>query len=374
MDLPHLLLTNKKRGWNGEAAMIAELARGLATRGYRVTVATNPQATIIERLAGADIEILRLTLLKEMPQIAWTLPNDMRRLAKYIYEQNVRLVHSNASFDTWTSALAISRYRLGVPLIRTKHNVKRIRTNWTNRWYYGKAINHLIAPSHAVVEDLQRSEIISNEKINYIPYGIPIDKIEIYRNGRSDARRALEIPDDAEVVAYISRLTRRKDPATLVRAALQVAKTRPNLRLLVVGGGDAGLRAELEDIAAGSSVVEFWGHRDDVPRILAATDIFVLPSLTEAFGLAPLEAMLQGVATIVSDAEGFRDFVEDGINGLVFPKGDIVALAHAIERVFSDGELRNKIAVAGESTVRERFFAERMVDDIEKLYCRVLDK
>ena len=114
MDLPHLLLTNKKRGWNGEAAMIAELARGLATRGYRVTVATNPQATIIERLAGADIEILRLTLLKEMPQIAWTLPNDMRRLAKYIYEQNVRLVHSNASFDTWTSASA-SRSRYSFP-------------------------------------------------------------------------------------------------------------------------------------------------------------------------------------------------------------------------------------------------------------------
>ena len=155
--------------------MIAELARGLAKRGYRVTVATNPQATIIERLAGANIEIFQLTLLKEMPQITWTLPIDMRRLAKYIYDQNVRLVHSNASFDTWTSALAISRYRLGVPLIRTKHNVKRIRTNWTNRWYYGKAINYLIAPSHAVVEDLQRSEIISNDKINYIPYGIPIE-------------------------------------------------------------------------------------------------------------------------------------------------------------------------------------------------------
>ena len=372
MNLPHLLLTNKSRGWNGEAAMIAELARGLSKRGYRVTLATNPQATIIERLADTGVEILPLTLLKEKPQIAWTLINDMRRLAKYIREQKVRLVHSNASFDTWTSALAISCYRLGVPLIRTKHNLKRIRTNWTNRWYYGKAINYLIAPSHAVVKDLQGSNIVPNEKINYIPYGIAIDKIEIYKNGKADARKALEIPPDAEVVGYISRLSRRKDPATLIKAALQVVETRPNMRLLVVGGGDKNYRVELEEIAAGSQTVEFWGHRDDVPRILAAIDVFVLPSLTEAFGLAPLEAMLQGVPTIVSDAEGFRDFVEDGRNGMVFPKGDTAALAHAIDRVLSDAELQREIAVAGERTVRERFYAERMVDDVEKLYHRVL--
>jgi glycosyltransferase involved in cell wall biosynthesis len=372
MDCPHLLLTNKKRGWNGEAAMIAELARGFAKRGYRVTLASNPKATIIDKLVDSGVEILPLTLLKEMPQTLWTLTNDMRRLAKYIREQKVRLVHSHASFDTWTSALAIRRHRLRVPLIRTKHNLKFIRTNWTNRWYYGKAINHFIAPSRAIEEVLKRSNIVPNDKINYIPNGIAIDKIEVYKDGKAKARKELKIPAEAEVIVYVSRLTRRKDPETLVRAVLQVGKIRRNIRLLVVGGGDESLREELEKISCTSPVVEFWGHRNDVPLILAAADIFVLPSLTEAFGLAPLEAMLQRVATIVSDAEGFRDYMEDGRNGLVFPKGDIAALAHALERLLCDPELRNRISVAGEQTVRDRFYAQRMVDDVEELYRRVL--
>lgn len=78
------------------------------------------------------------------------------------------------------------------------------------------------------------------------------------------------------------------------------------------------------------------------------------------------------VATIVSDAEGFRDYMEDGRNGLVFPKGDIAALAHALERLLCYSELRNKISVAGERTVRDSFYAQRMVDDVEELYRRVL--
>lgn len=139
-------------------------------------------------------------------------------------------------------------------------------------------------------------------------------------------------------------------------------------------GGDDCLHAELEEIADGSPAVEFWGYRDDVSCILATADVFVLPSLTEIFIFGSLEAMLQGVTTIVSDAEGFRDFVEDGVNGLVFPKGDTSALAHAIERVLAEPDFRDRIAAGGKRTVRERFSSERMVDDIDRLYQNVLKR
>ncbi|MHC4944389.1 MAG: glycosyltransferase family 4 protein [Planctomycetota bacterium] len=372
MEKPHLLLTNKKRGWSGEAAMIAELAAGMAKRGWRVTLAANPRATIIDRVAGTGVEILKLTLLKDIPQVAWTLPADMRRVAQYVRDENVSLIHSHASFDTWTTALAIYRHRLGIPLIRTKHNVKRIRSNLTNRWYYGKAIDLLIAPSRAVREDLESSPIVPADKIHYIPYGIPIDKIEIFSGGKREARKALGLPETAEVAAYISRITRRKDPGTFVKACLEVAISHPELKVLVVGSGDDELLGEMQEMTAGNPAVEFWGHRDDVPRILAATDVFVLPSITEAFGLAPLEAMLQRVPAIVSDAEGFRDFVEHEKNGLVFPKGDVKALAGLIERVLSDADLRERLAEAGERTVREKFYVDRMVDDVKQLYDQVL--
>ncbi len=368
----HVLMTNKKRGWAGEATIIAALARGLDKRGYRVSLATNPASRIIDRLSDTGVEILRLTLLKERPNVLWTLPCDLRRLANWVRSEGVQLIHCNASFDTWTAAIARRLYGLDVPLIRTRHNLKAVQRTLTNRWYYSRGIDHTIAESCAVETVLRESPLIANEKIHRIPPGITLDPSRIWRKGKARARAELDINHDAEVVVYISRLTRRKDPATLLRGALRVAANRPKLRILLVGHGDPSVKSELEEIAAGAPMVEFWGHRDDVPRILAAADVFVLPSLTEAFGLAPLEAMLQGVATIVSDAEGFRDFVRDGENALVFPKGDEVALAAAIERTLSDEALRTRLATAGEKTVRAEFHTERYVDDVEEFYARVL--
>lgn len=371
-DSIHVLLTNKKRGWNGEALMIAETARGMAERGYRVTLATNPDAHIVTRLAGSDVEILPLTLLKDRPQVAWTLLKDIKALAKYIRSEDVKLVHCNSSFDTWTAALTLRKNRLKPPLIRTKHNLKLIRKNHLNRWLYSSAVNHFIVASRAVESDILSSEMVPRENLHLIPYGIVIDEEELKTHNKKEARKLLEIPQDAEIVAYISRLTRRKDPATLIGAVNLLTENHPRLRTLIVGRGTDEEQAELRELAEDNRAVEFWGHRDDVPRILAASDAFVLPSLTEAFGLAPLEAMLQGVPTIVSDAEGFRDFVTNDANGLVFPRGNVDSLAAAIQRILTDEALRDKLSTDAQRTVRQRFSVDRMIDDIESLYHQAL--
>lgn len=370
----HVLITNKKRGWNGEAAMIEILARGLLDRGYQVSLATNPKAVLIERLADTDVEILELTLLKQKPQILYTMPNDIRKLSQFIRDRGVNLIHSHASFDTWTTALTLRLCGIDVPLVRTKHNMKPVRKTWLNRWYYGKAMHSVIAVSSAVLEDLHGLEFLDRAKVHYIANGIEVDKVKIFEQGRAKAREELAIPADAEVVAYVSRVVRRKDPATLVKAALELRKTRPKLRLLIVGGGDQDYRAELEAMAQDCTAVEFWGHRDDVPRIMAAIDVLVLPALVEAFGLAPLEAMLQGVTTVVSDAEGFRDFVKHERTGMVFPRQDSAALAAALDRVLTDGALIDTLKQGGERIVRDEFNSVRMVDEIDELYQGILHK
>jgi glycosyltransferase involved in cell wall biosynthesis len=354
--------------------MCAELCRRFKARGYRVTLATNPKSLILQRLEGTGVEILPLALLKDIPQVAWRLPSEAKQLADYIRRENVALVHGHASFDCWTAACAIRGQKLGVPLVRTKHNLKRIRGSLTNRWYYGRAIDRLIAPSRAVEEHLLSSDVVPNERVHYIPNGIPIDRVPLYDSGKAKAREELGVPPDAELVVYVSRLTRRKDPATLIRAALPLREKHPALLLLVAGEHALEDRAGLEQIAAGDPAIRFLGHRDDVPRILAAADLFVLPSLSEPFGLAPLEAMLARVPVIVSDADGFRDYMRDGENGLVFPKGDVEALRAAIERMLSDAALRARVTEEGEHTVRGRFHAERMIDETEALYRELLGR
>lgn len=370
--MTHLLLTNKKRGWSGEAAMVAELARGFRARGWRVTVASNPKADLLRRLEGSGVEALTLTLLKDAPRVLVTLPGDMRRLAEYVRREGVSLIHSHASFDCWTAALAIRRHGLGVPLVRTKHNLKRIRATAANRWYYGRAIDALVAPSRAVEEHLRASEVVPKERVHYIPNGIAIDRVAVFEGGKAKARAEIGAPEGAALVVYVSRLTPRKDPATLVRAVRALRERRPDLLLWIAGESTPEDRERLEKVAEGDAAVRFLGHRDDVPRLLAAADLFVLPSLSEPFGLAPLEAMLARTPVIVSDADGFRDYMRDGDNGLVFPKGNAEALAAAMDRMLSDAGLRARCADEGERTVRGRFHAERMIDETEALYRRLL--
>ena len=372
MDLPHLLVTNTMPGINGETVMAAELAGGMSRRGYRVTLATRSTSQIIDYLEGVSVEVLPVSFFKRLPRVAWTLPRDMRRLATYIRDEDVRLVHCHSSNDTWTAALTLWYSGLDVPLIRTKHNVKRIRTHLMNRWLYARAIDHFVAPSCVVEKSLRDSGLVAKERINRIQNGISVDRIRRCSKEKDEARRALKIPPGAEIVTCVSRLSPDKDPATLVRAVMELTKTRPKLRLLAVGGGDEQELAQMNEIASGNEAIEFWGHRQDVPSILAATDVFVQPSLAEAFGLAPLEAMLPGVPTIVSDAEGFQEFAEDGVNCLVFPRRDVTTLAKLIERLLTDQALRTRIAAAGERSVRDHFTTERMLEDIEKLYTRVL--
>jgi glycosyltransferase involved in cell wall biosynthesis len=307
-----------------------------------------------------------------MPAVGWTMLQDMQRLARYVRAHDVKLIHSHASFDTWTSTVCRRLHGLPVTTLRTKHNLKEIADTRVNRWLYAHGIDHLVAPSSAVQDILGRSSLVHDEDVTKIPCGISLDRGRLYPDGQQKARSELGIPDEAEVVVYISRLTARKDPATLLRAVRSLTERRPRMRLLVVGDGPAEVKAELEQLASGCDQIEFWGYRDDVPRILAASDVFVLPSLTEAFGLAPLEAMLQGVTTIVSDTEGFRDFVRHGENGLVFPKGDASALASTIDSALSDPDLRKRLAIEGEKTVREHFYTDRMIDDYAALYDRLI--
>ena len=140
---------------------------------------------------------------------------------------------------------------------------------------------------------------------------------------RLGARRELGVRDDEILCLYVGQLGERKDPTTLLEAAQRTAQQVPMV-LAMAGDGPLldGLRAN-----AGRGV-RLLGERDDVPRLLDAADIFVMPSGREGLSMAVLEAMSHSVATIVSDGPGNPEAVADA--GLVFPVGNADALAQAL--------------------------------------------
>jgi glycosyltransferase involved in cell wall biosynthesis len=202
-------------------------------------------------------------------------------------------------------------------------------------------------------------------------------KLAVVRNGlalppppdpevRARARAALDLPDATVAVLYAGQLEPRKDPLTAVRAVQRIHASDPPVILLIAGTGPS--EAELRS-AAGEET-RMLGQRSDIPDLLAAADIFVMPSHREGLSYAVLEAMGHGVATVVSDGPGNPEAVGDA--GLVFPIGDADGLACALSRLAADAPARAALAEVGRARIATELRAARMVAETGTVYDAVL--
>ena len=182
---------------------------------------------------------------------------------------------------------------------------------------------------------------------------------------------------DGVTVAMVARLIRDKGVPEYLEAARRVREhLGSRVRFRLIGTVDEGNRRSLswEEVRrlAGSEV-ELLGERDDVPRLLAESDIYVLPSHREGLPMSVLEAMASGLPIVTTDAPGCRDTVEEGVNGFLVPVGRAEPLTRAIETLAESGELRGRLGAASRRRAQELFSVERVVAAHLALYARLLN-
>jgi glycosyltransferase involved in cell wall biosynthesis len=170
-------------------------------------------------------------------------------------------------------------------------------------------------------------------------------------------------------VVTVANLRPEKSHETLIAAAASLADSHPELRYQIVGDGPR--RGELEALAVARGVadrVQFLGHREDVPAILAAADAFVLPSRSEAFPNGAIEAMAAGLPVIASAVGGLVDLIDHGRTGLLTAPGDSASLASALQYLIDDRERAMAIGRAARAEVQRRYSFDRMIAAFEDLY------
>jgi glycosyltransferase involved in cell wall biosynthesis len=231
------------------------------------------------------------------------------------------------------------------------------------------ATDALVAVSDEVRDDLVRFGVASRDKFAVIPYGFDLDGRIDSSAGTRAAKRAGAGLEDAFVIGWAGRLTAIKRPGDLVR----VLALLPGAVLVLAGDGE--LRAEVEQLARTLGVadrVRFLGYIDDLGSWYAAFDAFLLTSANEGSPVVAIEALAAGVPVVATAAGGTGTVVDDGETGLLTPVGDITALAAHLERLRADDALRARLGAEGARRMRERFSTTRMVDDVERLYRRIL--
>ena len=225
---------------------------------------------------------------------------------------------------------------------------------------YSKA-QFVVANSHAAAERL-RIDRVDEEKIIMIPNGIDL--------ARFPARQYSSRPTRVAVVACL-REEKRID--VLISAIPQIVASCPDTKFVIAGDGTC--REDLLTLARELGVLEnidFLGHRDDVSAVLSQADIFVLPSRSEAFPNAIMEAMATGLPVVASNVGGIPELVEDGRTGHLVQPGDATALADSVIALLQQPQRLEEFGRAGRSKVEQSYSFDRMVAQFEDLYEREL--
>lgn len=191
----------------------------------------------------------------------------------------------------------------------------------------------------------------------------------IYAGVDADISRIEPRDSGPVVIGSAGRLVGLKGHDRLIRAFAALLPEFPGARLDICGDGPA--RVDLESLAARfgcSNAVRFQGWREDFPSLCAGWDVFVLPSLAEAFPIALLEAMSAGVPSVASDVGGVRELLQPETSGLLVAAGDVEALAAAMRRLLANADLRSRLGDEARSSAKRRFSAQRMAGEVQALY------
>jgi glycosyltransferase involved in cell wall biosynthesis len=237
------------------------------------------------------------------------------------------------------------------------------------------AADAIVAPS-AVARDELLAAGYPAERVHLIPNGVAIPVAPPDAATKTAARAALaaandelKLPEGAPLVVFTGRLHAEKGLATLVDAWGDVFKQHRHARLWLVGAGPC--EGELEDQIRRARLADrvvLAGAFDAVDDVLAAADLFVLPSRCEGLSLSLLEALAAGVPAVATDIPGNRLVIKNGRHGLLVPPGDAAALADAINSLLAERPRAATLAAAGRDRVSREFNLGKMVAEHLRLF------
>jgi glycosyltransferase involved in cell wall biosynthesis len=352
---------------SGAEKQMVLLAAGLPRERFRVEVAT------LTRLGplGAELEAAGIPVTPIGKR--WKAdPLALGRLTRFLKAKRFDVV------QTWIFAAdvygRIAAHRAGVPVVVTSEmavDLWKTRAHLAIDRYLARWTDRVVGNSRAVV-DFYRAAGIPESKLEMIHSGIVVD--EPPPVDTADVRRSLDVPADAPLLLFAGRLAPQKGVEDLILALDLIQHVEPGVVTLVAGDGP--LRPRLEERARAFELldagrVRFLGHRDDMPRLFAACDALVLPSLYEGLPNVVLEAMRSRKPVVATAAPGTTEVVVDGVTGLLVPLHSPKDLARALLAVVRDPDLRRRLGEAGLARVQAEFRVDTMIERFADLYERL---
>lgn len=347
--------------------MVLNLVRHLPVQFEPIVVCIHDAGVIGEEIRRTGVPFHALGLTPGLRR-----PVDVLRLRDFLHDLQPHIVHTFLLTGSLYGRFAAMMARVPV-VIGTEVNIyerKQLPHRLAERWLM-RGTDAVIASAESVRDFYVKQVDADPAKVRVIYNAVDWSQLETTVS-RHEMRKNFKIPAEAPLAGIIARLTEQKAHRVLFDAMAQRADLA-SLHLLVVGDGD--LRGDLQRRVAALGLehrVHFAGARRDLGNLLAAIDLFVMPSLWEGLPLSLVLAMGAGLAAIATRVAGIPEVIVNDVTGLLVAPGDKDQLGAALARVIGDGALRARLGDAARAFVRPRFGVDRYVTSITDLYSELL--
>jgi len=364
--------------YGGSGVVATELGKNLAERGHEIHFISSSLPFRLSHVAGNiffhEVNVQSYPLF-ESPPYTLSLTSKMVDIVKHA---GLDLLHVHYAIPHATSAVMarqiLEREGHPLPIVTTLHGTDITLIGQDPS--FAPVVTWSINESDGVtaVSDYLRQETYDHfavdNGIEVIPNFIDTDRFR--RQDKEHFKQAL-CPNGEKVIVHVSNFRPVKNTKQVVEIFHRVRNGHSDVKLLLVGDGPERVPTERKARELGVyDDIRFLGKQDPIEEILSIADIFLMPSQTETFGLAALEAMACRVPTVVSDVGGLPELVVDGETGFLCPPDDVDAFTERTRALLHDDELHEEMSEAARTRAVETFDINRVVPMYERYYEEVV--
>ncbi|MDD4955181.1 MAG: glycosyltransferase family 4 protein [Candidatus Omnitrophica bacterium] len=367
-----ILYVNGSCNIGGAEVSLLNLVKRL-DKNYLSIVALPCEGELSDRLKKSEIAVKIISLGEFSKKRAFPFLFSTLKLADFIKKERINLIHANSIYISEQSYFAARLAK--VPCICHVRDLIPVLGAGKLRLSAFKNAKKLVAISEAVKKDLVEKLHIPDDKIVRIYNGVDTEEFSPDTGGM-ELRSEFNLGQE-KLIGMIGRFSPEKGQEIFIRTAAEILKNYSDVKFIIAGDAKLGsekFKAEIIELAARLGIntkVIFAGFRNDLPKVLAALDLLVVPSFAEPFGRVIIEAMAMEKPVIAFNSGAAKEIIT-GECGELVELNSTQQLKNSVIRILQNKELASNMGRKGRAIVLDRFSIGRHVKEIEGLYKEIL--
>jgi glycosyltransferase involved in cell wall biosynthesis len=364
----NILVAESSTTVGGQEHAVLLHAERLLKRGHHLQLVLEPDSPICRMAMERRLPVRPLGMQR------WRYPLAIARFRRLLYRERPAILHVNSSRDSWIGGLAARLVQPRPKIIRTRHISAPLNSSAATQLLYHRLFDMVIVTGgERTRRDLIERDGMVPDRVAAFPIGLDVD---YFSPGEPDhdIRAELGLPRGQLLVGLISYLRDYKGHYYLIEAAARIAGRRDDVTFLIVGEGpeEPVIRAQIARLGLNRTVL-LLGFRHDLLNVFRSLDLFAIPTIEgDTIPQVLMQALAVGLPVVSTTTGSIPDVLRDRESGFIVPPRNTDALAARISDLLDDPALRERMGRQGRATVVGSYSIDRMVDELERVYERVI--